>query len=662
MNARVLSAFAVISLALFYIGDRFGDIAITKRDALAGVNAGMDGVFASIGAKPLYLSFEPVALLWGFALFAAAWIVWCYFFAMQGNYRNGEEHGSSRWGTVNEGRAFLNKKEPDNNLIFTEKYGMALKRKRFNLKVDRNLNVLVVGGSGSGKTRYYVKPNLLQLNSSYFLTDPKGTALEECGYLLADSNYNIRVFDTIHFEGYYNPLRYVKTDAQILSFVHCLIANTNGDKKANSDPFWENSEILLYVSLISLLRDWFDPRDYSLSGLLTLLSMAEAKEDDEDFLSPLDLLFMQVEKGKVYVPKSEGDSAADAAASLAVGEGREFRPATVETDFHWVDSGFRHNKTGVEPAKRGGLSATEDFALGNYKAFKTAAGKTLKSIIISCNVRLKPLSITEVNKMIAGVPDEDGDPTGECAMSLDTLGDPNQRSAVFAIMSDTDKTFSFLHAIMMWQTINLLCERALVSYHGKLPTPVHFIFDEFANIGTVPSMEQTIAVTRSRNIFISIILQSLSQLESRYDKDAKTIIDCCDTTLFLGGKSTDTNKEIAETIGKQTINTVTLNESKGQQNSYTKNYQTGARDLLDAAEVGRLERDKAIVLIAGAPPLMDLKYRLDRHKRYSKIDPGHEPVAGKWPWSKPECAEYGEPFDYKAYSHNKRNKDNGDNA
>ena len=403
---------------------------------------------------------------------------------------------------------------------------------------------------------------------------------------------------------HYNPLKYVKTDTDILSFVNCFIMNTNPEGKSSGDPFWENAEKMLYTALIALLRDWFPAKDYNMSSLLTLLSLAEARENDENFKSALDLMFLQIEEGKKY--KQNDGSSPDTAGNA--GLSRSFGTKQADNGWSWVPSKFKRNSDGVKPADCGGLSADEDFALMNYKNFKVAAGKTLKSILISCNVRLAPIATDGVRELLTY--DE---------MEIDTLGDPDAKVAIFGILSDTDKTLSFLFAILMWQTIDQLCRKALSDYGGKLPTPVHFIFDEFANIGTIPQIEETIAVTRSRNIGITIILQSMSQLESKYDKKAQTIIDCCDSTLFLGGKSNSTNKEIAEMIGKQTIHQMTYNESTGQSSSASKNLQIQGRDLIDAAEIGKMSRLKAILLIAGTNPLMDDKYDPRVHKRYRYI-------------------------------------------
>ena len=606
VNRRIATS-ALVALALsiagFYLGNRYFEaLASYPGQFLDHCGDALLTMWPRIHENPFYLDMDKKALLVGFCMLLVVWMVWLRHVVYIGNYRSGEESGSARWGTVKEGKRFRDLSNPDNNLIFTEKYGLALHRPKYEPELDRNLNVLVVGGSGSGKTFNYVTPNICQLNTNYFITDPKGTLLKDAGYLFTDNGYQVKSFNTINLDEsmHYNPLKYVRTDTDILSFVNCFIMNTNGEGKA-SDPFWENAEKMLYTALIALLRDWFPKEDYTLSGLLTLLSLAEAREEEENFMSALDLIFYQIETGKRFArnvgpvdetPKKGGLS-------------RDF---TADTGWSWQSSRFRRNYDGVRPAERGGLSPDEDFALMNYKNFKVAAGRTLKSIIISCNVRLAPIATSGVRQLLEY--DE---------MELDTLGDRDTRIAVFGILSDTDKTLSFLFAIMMWQCIDQLCRKALTDYGGKLPRPVHFIFDEFANIGTIPQIEETIAVTRSRNIGITIILQSMSQLESKYDKKAQTIVDCCDSTLFLGGKSNSTNKEIAEMIGKQTIHQMTYNESSGQSSSASKNLQIQGRDLIDAAEIGKMSRRKAILLIAGTNPLMDDKFDPRRHKRYCYI-------------------------------------------
>lgn len=621
-----------ISLILFYIGNRYIDqVVLNPLPLPERFSPALTDTIESIISLPLYIAFDLMSILGGGALFFLTWIIWSQYFAQFGTYRTGEDQGSATWGSEKEGERFKDLKNVDNNLVFTDKLGLALSREKFDMRVDRNLNVMVVGGSGSGKTRGYVKPNLLQLNSNYFVTDPKGTLPGETGHLFRDNDYQIKVFNTIDFKQSlkYNPLKYVKTDAEILSFVNCLIKNTTPEGSTSNDPFWENSEKLLYVSLIALLRDWFRPEDYSLSGLLTLLSMAEAKEDDESFNSPLDLMFMQIERGKKYQKISSPHGMEDEPGNFS----SDRRVSTSRNSGgRWMPSKFKHNTTGVMPAKvidsngNAGLSADDDFALGNYKAFKTAAGKTLKSIIISCNVRLKPLAIQELRDLLK-----------EDEMELDTLGDIDNKSVIFAVMSDTDNTFAFLFAIMMWQAINVLCNKALIDYGGRLPRPVHFICDEFAQL-FIPDIQQTIAVTRSRNIFMSLIVQSIAQLEAKYEKHAQTIVDCCDTTLFLGGKSNSTNEEITKMIGKQTIMQISTGQShQTNGGSSNQNYQVQGRDLIDSAEIGKFDRSKAIVLIAGANPLQDYKYDPSNHHRYHYIDPGHE------------GADYKEKFDFMNY-------------
>lgn len=625
---------AILSVVAFYLGDRIGAYIVFGLDMQLG-NQVMRGLQALI-AKPLYLDLNMMPLLYGFILCAIVWLVWLRYVVFVGNYRTGEESGSAQWGSEKQGLAFKDQTNSSNNLIFTKKYGLAIKRKKFDLETDRNFNVMVVGGSGSGKTRNYVKPNLMQLNANYFVTDPKGTLIGESGYLFTDNGYKVKSFNTIDFtkSQHYNPLAYVKTDADILSFVNCFIMNTTDPKKSGGDAFWENSERLLYTALIALLRDWFPKKDYSIDGLLTLLSLAEASENDEKFESPLDMLFKEIETGKAYrknpayyAKKRQKQQQAARNAVLqrdVIGLQNE---ADVDEPEYTYQSSMMKRVDGVRPSERGGLSANEDFALANYKKFKTAAGKTLKSILISCNVRLESCEISEVRELLRY--DE---------MELDKLGDEDSKMVIFAILSDTDKTFSFLHAIMMWQAIDILCRRANIKYNGKLPRMVNFIFDEFANIGKLPDIEQTIAVTRSRNIAISIILQSMAQLDARYDKDAKTIIDCCDTTLFLGGKSNSTNKEIAEMIGDETIHQTTFGESHGQSPSGSKNMQIQGRKLIDPAEIGKMSRKDAILLIAGTNPLKDEKYPVESHQNYIYLDPG----------SNKKCL-HDKPFDFKKY-------------
>lgn len=605
MSAALIAA-AIATPIAFLIGNLYVSNLISMEGEaignLAQAAVTLPGFIADGGG----LSAEPIAICTGFCLVCAVWIAYARYLMSAGEHRAGEEHGSSRWATKREVQAFSDPHDADNNIILTKRCRLALSSSKFDIKTDRNKNVMVIGGSGSGKTRYYVKPNLMQLNASYFVTDPKGTLIGDMGHLFSEAGYRIRTFDTIDFSrsNHYNPIQYIHSEADILTFVECLIKNTTGDKGQAADPFWENAERLLYTSLVAYLIYHCPEEDRTIPGLLTLLGLAEAHEEDERYKSPLDMLFDELETGRRLVPG--GDGAAFDSESRDFSNGRG--------SFSWVNIG---------PA----TTPEADFALSNYKAFKTAAGKTLKSIIISCNVRLKPLSIKEVKELLSF--DE---------MSLDHLGDADARTVIFASMSDTNSTFDFIFAMLMWQAMDVLCNTALKRYGGRLPHPVHFVLDEFANIGTVPDFERTIAVVRSRNISCSIILQSLSQLKAAYDDSAQTITDCCDTMLFLGGKSSETNREISEAIGKQTLSTLSVNDSRGSNSSTTRNYAKGERDLLQASEVGRLPRDEAIVMISGAFPMLDKKYALEEHPRYASVDPSH---AG---------AKYDAPFDFRKYS------------
>ncbi|MBQ9042365.1 MAG: type IV secretory system conjugative DNA transfer family protein [Eggerthellaceae bacterium] len=555
---------------------------------------------AALSALPAWLasghalSAEAGPVATGVVAACGAWIAWAYSLIREGNFRSGEEHGSAKWGKRREGRKFMDARDPFNNIILTEHYGMAMSRARHSRKYDRNRNVLVIGGSGSGKTRGYIEPNIMQMNASYFVTDPKGTTVVNLGWMLERHGYDVKVFDTIDFSHstHYNPFAYFRSETDILEFVECFIDNTTSDKEHSNDPFWEKAERLLYVALIGYLIYHCPEEDRSFSGLVTLLSLAKAKESDEDYMSPLDLLFERVRTGKKYANAGSEPAPYDYDGKAAYGG---------ETSgWRWVEIG--------KP-----VDVNEDFSLLHYKMFKDAAGKTLKSILISCNTRLEPVAIPQVREVLSR--DE---------MELDRMGDEGRKIAVFAIMSDTRKTYSFLLAIMMWQTMNLLCDKALAEHGGSLPMPVTFLFDEFANIGKIPDIESMAAVVRSRNMSISVVLQSIAQLKANYSEEtAQTIVDCCDTTLFLGGKSNETNREISEMAGKETVSTLTFNESRGTMSSSTRNWNVVERDLIQSAEVGKMPRDEAIVLIAGTDPLRDRKYDIESHPRWKEVHPGH---------------------------------------
>lgn len=348
----------VIATVFFYLGDRYAETLVTYPGQIFDhLSDAFLSMWQTIKDAPFALDMTSNSLLFGGACFLIIWMIWLRYVAFIGNYRSGEESGSARWGTVKEGKKFKDLQTEDNNLLFTKNFGLALHRPKFDPEYDRNLNVLVVGGSGSGKTFNYVTPNICQLNTSYFVTDPKGTLLKDAGYLFTDNGYKLKSFNTINLDEsmHYNPLKYVKTDTDILSFVNCFIMNTNPEGKSSGDPFWENAEKMLYTALIALLRDWFPAEDYNMSSLLTLLSLAEARENDENFKSALDLMFLQIEEGKKY--KQNDGSSPDAAGNA--GLSRSFGTKQADNGWSWVPSKFKRNSDGVKPADCGGLSADE---------------------------------------------------------------------------------------------------------------------------------------------------------------------------------------------------------------------------------------------------------------------------------------------------------------
>ncbi|MCD8315839.1 MAG: type IV secretory system conjugative DNA transfer family protein [Eggerthellaceae bacterium] len=573
--------------AAFVLGDLYVANLMELSDSM------LDKLADAVFTLPAYiasgngLSSEPLAICIGFLLVCAIWIAYArYLFATNGK-RTGEEHGSARWATMAEMKKFRDAKNEDNNIILTRNCRIALNDSEKSKARYINKNVQVIGGSGSGKTRNHVIPNLMQMNANYFVVDPKATIIEQVRSLLESNEYKVLHFSTIDFanSNHYNPLAYVRTQSDILCFVECLIKNTTGDRRHSNDQFWENAERLLYCALIGYLVFHCPKSQRNMPGLLRLLSMAGAKEYDENYMSGLDLTFMQIQTGYKYAPLRTKRAKPDPEERVFIDDIRAW---------HWIDVG---DPTDPE----------DDFALSNYLAFKSAAGKTLKSILISCNVRCRPLGIKEVSDILS-----------EDELEIDKLGDAGEKRIIFASMSDTNSTYDFLFSILIWQTVNILCETALTCYGGALPEHVTLMLDEFANAGFIPDFEKTIAVIRSRNISSHIILQSISQLESVYDKNrAKVITDNCDITLFLGGKSTDTNEEVSKMIGKQTITNLNLTDSKSSQTS--KSYVLAGRDLMQASEISRLDRDSAIALISGNFPIKDKKFDLESHKRYREM-------------------------------------------
>ena len=462
-------------------------------------------------------------------------------------YRKGAEYGSARWGNAEDIKPYI---DPDfqNNIILTQTERLTMNSRPKQPKYARNKNVVVIGGSGSGKTRFFVKPNLMQLHSSYVLTDPKGTVLIECGKLLQRAGYRIKVLNTINFKKsmHYNPFVYIRSEKDILKLVNTLIANTKGEGEKSAEDFWVKAERLLYCALVGYI--WYEApaEEMNFITLLELINASEAREDDEEYQSPVDLLFADLE----------------------------------ERD-------------------------PDHFAVKQYRKYKLAAGKTAKSILISCGARLAPFDIKELRDLMSY--DE---------LELDTLGD--RKTALFLIMSDTDSTFNFVIAMLQSQLFNLLCDKADDEYGGKLPVHVRCLLDEFANIGQIPQFEKLIATIRSREISASIILQSQSQLKAIYKDAAEIISDNCDCTLFLSGRGKNA-KEIAEVLGKETIDSYNQSENRGAQTSHGLNYQKLGKELMSQDEIATMDGGKCILQVRGVRPFFSEKYDITRHPRYQYL-------------------------------------------
>jgi type IV secretion system protein VirD4 len=557
----------------------------------------------------------------------------------------------------------------DKNIILSKRCGVSTERLR-RRKYQRNGNVWVYGGSGTGKTRDYIKPNILQFNADIVTTDPKGTLIEECGHALVAAGYDVRSFNVFQFfkSMHYNPLRYVRTDADILKFVRFLVKNTKGGdgKGGASDPFWEDSECLLYTALIAYLRDWCDPSDYSLDGLLHLLSYAKAKDEDEDWKSPLDYIFEEIRLGRRPCTAEGGMAAryseerrdyyvapaqmmersvlynrtsglvpyAEYCRLRVESErgrlGGEGFAQMLEDCGHADEAGYLEHLMSLEQTELDDISlpVNADYALRNYEAFRTAAGKTLKSIIISCNVRLAPLATRELRRLLEY--DE---------MHLEDLGDPGKKTAIFVISEDTDDAYSFMVAMLMWQALNFCCGNALTRWGGRFPRPVNLLIDEFANIGVLVGIHKAIAVIRSRNIMLTLAIQSYYQLKKTYDEETAHIIhSCCDSKLFIGGGDEHTLKQWAEVLGKQSINTIEYSTTHGTQGSMSKQHRRIGRELMMYDEVERLDNDMCLVKIRGAHPWKDKKYSLGSHPNY------------KWLYDGPGAKTYfSQPFDIREY-------------
>ena len=462
-------------------------------------------------------------------------------------YRKGIEYGSARWGNAEDIRPFSDPVFQSNVILtYTERLMMSNRPK--NPKNSRNKNVLIVGGSGSGKTRFWLKPNLMQCHSSYVVTDPKGSIVVECGKLLQHKGYKIKILNTINFKKSmrYNPFAYIKSEKDILKLVTTLIANTKGEGKGGDD-FWVKAETLLYTALIGYIYFEAPEHEQNFSTLIEFINASEVREDDEDFKNPVDLMFDALEE--------------------------------------------------KDP---------QHFAVRQYKKYKLAAGKTAKSILISCGARLVPFDIQELRDLTAY--DE---------MELDTLGD--RKTALFIIISDTDDTFNFLVSMAYTQLFNLLCDKADDVYGGRLPIHVRCLIDEAANIGQIPKLEKLMATIRSREISACLVLQAQSQLKALYKDNADTIIGNCDSMIFLGGKEKTTLKDLSETLGKETIDMFNTSDTRGSQRSYGLNYQKLGKELMSMDELAVMDGGKCILQLRGVRPFLSEKYDITKHPNYKYL-------------------------------------------
>ena len=480
--------------------------------------------------------------------------------------RKGIEYGSARWGTAEDIKPYMSE-DPWMNIPLTATEALTMESRPKQPKYARNKNIVVIGGSGSGKTRFFVKPSVMQMNCSMVISDPKGTLIEECGKMLAKGPpkknkngnimkdksgkvvhepYVIKVLNTINFSKslHYNPFAYIRSEKDILKLVTTIIVNTKGEGEKASEDFWVKAEKLLYTALIAFIWYEGDEEEKNLNTLLDLLNESETREEDETYQNPVDMMFQELE----------------------------------ERD-------------------------PQHFAVRQYKKYKMAAGKTAKSILISCGARLAPFDIAELREIMAY--DE---------MELDKIGD--RKTALFLIMSDTDTTFNFVIAMLQSQLFNLLCDKADDEYGGRLPVHVRVIADEFANIGQIPQFDKLIATIRSREISASIILQSQSQLKAMYKDSADTILGNCDTTLFLGGKEKTTLKEMSELLGKETIDLYNTSETRSNQKSFGLNYQKTGKQLMTEDEIAVMDGGKCILQIRGARPFFSDKYDITKHKNY----------------------------------------------
>ncbi|HEQ2825778.1 TPA: VirD4-like conjugal transfer protein, CD1115 family [Streptococcus pyogenes] len=534
-------------LSFFYIGNIFSKHinSYVGGDIIDRIMAGI----SDIGTLSYIPSLNPRDLLVGVSVAALVKLIVYIKGKNKKKYRQGKEYGSARWGESKDIAPYIDPKF-ENNVLITNTERLTMNSRPKNPKYARNKNVLVIGGSGSGKTRFYVKPNLMQMHSSYVVTDPKGTLVLECGKMLNENGYDIKILNTINFKKSmkYNPFAYLRSEKDILKLVQTIIANTKGDGEKAGEDFWVKAEKLYYTALIGYIYYEAPEEEKNFKTLLDMIDASEVREDDETYMNPIDRLFEALEK--------------------------------------------------KDPSH---------FAVKQYKKYKLAAGKTAKSILISCGARLAPFDIRELRELMS-----------EDKLELDKIGD--RKTALFVIISDTDDTFNFVVSIMYSQLFNLLCDKADDVYGGRLPVHVRCLLDEFANIGLIPKFEKLIATIRSREISASIILQAQSQLKAIYKDHADTIVGNCDSTLFLGGKEKTTVKELSETLGKETIDLYNTSETRSNQKSFGLNYQKTGKELMSQDEITVMDGGKCIYQLRGVRPFLSDKFDITKHKNYKLLE------------------------------------------
>lgn len=534
-------------LSFFYIGNIFSKHinSYVGGDIIDRIMVGI----SDIGTLSYIPSLNPRDLLVGVSVAALVKLIVYSKGKNKKKYRQGKEYGSARWGENKDIAPYIDPKF-ENNVLITNTERLTMNSRPKNPKYARNKNVLVIGGSGSGKTRFYVKPNLMQMHSSYVVTDPKGTLVLECGKMLYENGYDIKILNTINFKKSmkYNPFAYLRSEKDILKLVQTIIANTKGDGEKAGEDFWVKAEKLYYTALIGYIYYEAPEEEKNFKTLLDMIDASEVREDDETYMNPIDRLFEALEK--------------------------------------------------KDPTH---------FAVKQYKKYKLAAGKTAKSILISCGARLAPFDIRELRELMS-----------EDELELDKIGD--RKTALFVIILDTDDTFNFVVSIMYSQLFNLLCDKADDVYGGRLPVHVRCLLDEFANIGLIPKFEKLIATIRSREISASIILQAQSQLKAIYKDHADTIVGNCDSTLFLGGKEKTTVKELSETLGKETIDLYNTSETRSNQKSFGLNYQKTGKELMSQDEITVMDGGKCIYQLRGVRPFLSDKFDITKHKNYKLLE------------------------------------------